>query len=173
VMGPFMVIYLGMTLVTVPEAVRALNRSQRHLWLFCILAGAGVALLGLAWGIVLLVGLPRGLGSWLMGPIWRPAYPLVLPLTVTVVGACISSGATSGLHAVGAARRSLRASVIASAICLIGGLIGAFYGGVLGTTWGVAVGTWAGALVWWWEMRAGLRELNGSHGTSQDPAPAL
>jgi hypothetical protein len=60
-----------------------------------------------------------------------------------------------------------------SVICLIGGLIGAFYGGVLGTTWGVAVGTWAGALVWWWEMRAALREFDGSHGTSQDPAPAL
>ena len=36
--------------------------------------------MALAWGVVLLVALPRGLGHWLLGPIWRPTYPLVLPL---------------------------------------------------------------------------------------------
>ena len=62
-MGPFMVIYLGMTLVTVPEAVRAMRRSLRHLRLFCLLAGVGLAVLCLAWGVMLLVALPRGLGE--------------------------------------------------------------------------------------------------------------
>ena len=39
---------------------------------------------------VLLVALPRGFGAWLLGPIWRPAYPLVLPTTITIFGWCTS-----------------------------------------------------------------------------------
>ena len=157
-MGPFMVIYLGMTLVTVPEAVRAMRRSLRHLRLFCLLAGVGLAVLSLAWGVMLLVALPRGFGDWLLGPIWRPAYPLVLPLTISIMGGCIDSGATSGLHALGAARRSLRAGLIASAIYLVCTVVGTFADGVEGTVWGLALGTWVGALVWWGQLRAALRE---------------
>ena len=168
-MGPFMIIYLGMTLVTVPEAVRAMNRSLRHLGLFCLLAGVGLGVMSLGWGLVLLVALPRGLGMWLMGPIWRPAYPLVLPLTISVVGACIGAGPTAGLHALGAARLSLRASVIGSAIYLAGGVGGALAGGVLGTAWGVGLGTWIGALVWWWHLRTGMRQFGGAAGSSGLP----
>lgn len=157
-MGPFMVIYLGMTLVTVPEAVRAMRRSLRHLRLFCVLAGVGLAVISLAWGVMLLVSLPRGLGNWLLGPIWRPAYPLVLPLTLSIMGGCIDSGATSGLHALGAARRSLRAGLIASAIYLTCTVIGTFAAGVQGTVWGLAIGTWVGAIIWWGQLRAALWE---------------
>jgi O-antigen/teichoic acid export membrane protein len=157
-MGPFMVLYLGMTLVTVPEAVRAMRRSLRHLRLFCLLAGVGLAVLCLAWGVMLLVALPRGLGEWLLGPIWRPAYPLVLPLTLSIMGGCIDSGATSGLHALGAARRSLRAGLIGSAIYLTFAVAGTFVDGVQGTVWGLALGTWIGALVWWGQLRAALWE---------------
>ena len=158
-MGPFMVIFFGMSLVTVPEAARALRRSPRHLRLFCALAGVGLAAMGLAWGVVLLVALPRGLGNWLLGPIWRPAYPLMLPLTISVIGACICSGATAGLHALGAARRSLRAELVGSTLFLVSGLVGALAGGVAGTVWGAAVATWIGSLVWWWQLRAALREF--------------
>jgi O-antigen/teichoic acid export membrane protein len=158
-MGPFMVIFFGMTLVTVPEAVRALHRSPRHLRLFCVLAGGGLAVMGLAWGVVLLVALPRGLGNWLLGPIWRPAYPLVLPLTISVIGACVCAGANSGLHALGVARRSLRAELLGSAAYLVGGVVGALAGGVVGTVWGVAFATWLGALVWWWQLHIALHEF--------------
>jgi O-antigen/teichoic acid export membrane protein len=157
-MGPFMVIYLGMTLVTVPEAVRAMRRSPRHLRLFCLLAGVGLAVMCLAWGVMLLVVLPRGFGDWLLGPIWRPAYPLVLPLTLSIMGGCIDSGATSGLHALGAARRSLRAGLVAAAIYLVCTVVGTFADGVEGMVWGLALGTWVGALVWWGQLRAALAE---------------
>jgi len=94
-MGPFMVIFFGMSLVTVPEAARVLRRSPRHLRLFCLAVSCGLALLAVAWGIVLLAALPRGLGHWLLhDAIWRPTYPLVLPLAISVVGACVTAGAT-------------------------------------------------------------------------------
>jgi len=158
-MGPFLVVFMGMSLVTIPEAARVLRHSPRRLPLFCLLVGGGLAVIGLAWGLVLLVALPRGLGDWLLGSIWRPTYPLILPLTIAVGGACISVGATSGLHALGAARRSLRAMVLASAAFLACGLVGAFIGGTVGSVRGVAVATWFGALVWWWQLHAGLKEF--------------
>jgi O-antigen/teichoic acid export membrane protein len=157
-MGPFLVIFMGLSLVTVPEASRVLRRSPQHLRIFCLLMGVGLAITGLAWGGVLLVALPRGLGNWLLGPIWRPAYPLILPLTISVAGACAGQGATSGLRALGAARRSLRAMVIASVAYLSLGLAGAALDGAVGTVRGVAVATWIGAFVWWWQLQAALRE---------------
>lgn len=163
-MGPFMVIYLGMSLVAVPEAARILRRSPRRLPLFCALTGAGLALAGLAWGIVLLVALPRGLGAWLLGGIWRPAYPLLLPLTVSVMGQCLSAGAAVGLHALGAAQRSLSAMLLSSAVFLLCSLAGAFAGGTVGIMEGAALATWISALVWWWQLRTALRDtaLRGS-----------
>ena len=115
-MGPFMVIFFGMGLVLLPEAARILKRSPRHLPLFCACASAGLALLGLAWGVVLLVALPRGLGQLMLGSLWRPTYPLVLPSTIAVMGGCVNAGAWTGLHALGTARRSLRAMVLSSAL---------------------------------------------------------
>jgi O-antigen/teichoic acid export membrane protein len=157
-MGPFLVIFMGMSLVTVPEAARVLRSAPRHLRLFCLLVGCGLALAGLAWGVVLLVALPRGLGQFVLGSLWRPTYPLVLPLTISVMGACFSAGATAGLHALGAARRSLRAMALASLAYLGFGLLGAALGGSMGVVRGAAVATWVGALVWWWQLHLGLRE---------------
>ena len=127
-MGPFMVMFLGMSLVTVPEAARVLRRSPRHLPLFCVLVARGLAA-GARLGSLVLVALPRGLGAWLLGRIWRPAYPLVLPHTIFVMGGCISDGATAGLHALGAAKRSLRAMLLSSVVFLGCGLVGASFVG--------------------------------------------
>ncbi len=157
-MGPFLVIFMGMSLVTVPEANRVLRRSPRHLALFCLVIGGALAISALAWGVVVLVALPRGLGHWLLGPIWRPTYPLVLPYVICVMGACVNVGISAGLHALGAARRSLRAMVLTSAAFLSLGVIGAAWGGAIGTVCGVAVATWIGVLMWWWQLRAALRE---------------
>ncbi len=159
VMGPFMVIFLGASLVTVPEAVRALGHSLSRLLQFSILVGLGLGIMSLTWGIVLFVAFPRGLGELLLGSIWRPTYPLIIPLTISVIGACFSAGAMAGLHALGAARRSLRAELIGSSIFLVSGLIGALAGGVFGAMCGAAVATWIGAVPWWFQLRAGLEEF--------------
>ena len=161
-MGPFMVIFFGMGLVTMPEAARILRRSPRHLPLFCLLVSGGLALLGLAWGVVLLVALPRGLGQLMLGSLWRPTYPLVWPTTLLVLGGCASAGAGTGLHALGAARRSLRAMVLGSALAVVLSLAGAAAGGAVGTMMGAAVASWIGALLFWWELRMALRESDHS-----------
>jgi O-antigen/teichoic acid export membrane protein len=157
-MGPFMVIFFGMGLVTLPEAARILRRSPRHLTLFCALVSGGLALLGLAWGIVLLVALPRGLGHLMLGNIWRPTYPLVWPITLLALGGCASAGAGTGLHALGVARRSLRAMVLSSALLVVFSLVGALTAGTVGTMYGAAVASWIGALLFWLEFAKALHE---------------
>ena len=167
-MGPVMVIFFGMGLVTLPEAARILRRSPRRLPLFCVLVSAGLTLLALVWGIVLLVALPRGLGHLLLGQLWRPTYPLVWPSVISTMGICALGGASVGLHALGAARRSLRAMLIWSALFVVLSLGGAIAGDALGTIGGTpgglvgaidgtALSSWIGALLFWWELRAELR----------------
>ncbi len=156
-MGPFMVIFFGMGLVTLPEATRILRRSPRHLPLFCMGVSGGLAVAGLAWGLILLYALPRGLGNWILPNLWRPTYPLILPLTISIVGGCVSAGAGCGLHALGAAKRSLRAMVLGSAVYVICGVAGAAAGGVEASMQGIAVAGWVGAAFFWLEFRAELR----------------
>ena len=110
--GPMTILFLGMSLVTIPEAARVLRRSPRRLPLFCLAVTAALVMAGLACGVLLLVAVPRGLGAWLLGPIWRPTYPLVFPQMIFVIGQGAGYGAGIGLHALGASRRSLRLALL-------------------------------------------------------------
>jgi O-antigen/teichoic acid export membrane protein len=157
-LGPFMVVLQGISLVTVPEASRVLRRSPRHLEPYCLVVGVGLAVMALAWGLFLVVALPHGLGALLLGSFWKHAYVLVLPFAFTIMGAGFQVGAAAGLHALGAARRSLRAMLITSALQLAFSLVGAFIDGAAGAVEGGALAAWIGALVWWRFLRAGMRE---------------
>jgi O-antigen/teichoic acid export membrane protein len=157
-MGPFQVILYGMGLVALPEAARILRRSPRHMAVFCVLLSVVLTVLAITWGVALLVALPHGLGDKLLGPIWRPAYPLVLPTALFMAGGCASSGAGTWLHALGAAKRSMRAATLTAVLCLVLGLAGAVTEGTVGTIRGAALGAWVGSLLYWWQARAARRE---------------
>jgi O-antigen/teichoic acid export membrane protein len=169
-MGPFMVIYWGMGLVTLPEAARILRRSPRHLPLFCLLVSGGLAILALGWGVILWVALPRGLGHLMLGRLWIPTYPLVWPTTLVVLGSCAGTGAGTGLHALGAARRSLRVMTTGTAVAVVLSIAGAAVGGVVWAMIGFAAGSWVGALLSWWQLRAAMRESGGTPAGSRVPA---
>ena len=160
-MGPFMVIYFGMGLVTLPEAARILRRSPRHLPLFCLLLGGGLAILALAWGVVLLVALPRGLGQLMLGDIWKPTYPLVLPTT-------IASSAHVFVPAPARAcmRWEPRGEACASCssettVSVVLGIAGAAAGGPTGAMTGYAVGSWAALFISWRQLRVAMQEYDG------------
>lgn len=157
-MGPFMVVFYGIGLVTIPEAVRVLGRAPRRLPLFCTIVASGLSVGVLIWGGLLLLVLPHGLGNLALGSIWHPTYPLVLPVTLALVGQAFASGASSGLAALGAAKRELRASTIGSVVFLVCVVFGPLAGGVMGTMIGGAIAAWVGAAVFWWELRGEGRE---------------
>ncbi|TDO69680.1 O-antigen/teichoic acid export membrane protein [Kribbella sp. VKM Ac-2571] len=157
-LGPFFIVLSGVGLVAVPEAARVLRRSVRHLPIFCLLLGGAQALAALAWGLLLLVALPDKWGHALLGQVWLTASALVLPATLSVAFAGFNTGAAAGLRALGVARRSLKAQLFASACYLVGGVTGGAIGGALGSSWGAASATFTAAFVWWFTLRAGIRE---------------
>ncbi len=158
-LGPFVAVLMGLGIVAVPEAVRVLRRSRHRLPHFCLLLGGGLAAAALTWGAALLLLLPQDVGLYVLGPVWQAAAALILPTTLATMNAGLIAGAAAGLRALGAARRSLRAQLTASAAYLVGGLAGAAMAGALGSAWGVAAATLFGSAVWWWQLRAGLREF--------------
>lgn len=171
-MGPMTILFMGMALVTLPEAGRILRRSPRNFPAFCGLVSGGLGLAGLGWGVVLLIAVPRGLGHAIIGPIWRPTYPLVLPQTIYIVAAGIAAGAGTGLHALGAARRSLRVAIIGSVISSAFALGGAVAHGASGTIYGLAAGTWIWAIVSWAEFHKAWQDTKQGRAAAYEAAEA-
>jgi O-antigen/teichoic acid export membrane protein len=159
-LGPFLALLMGLSLVTVAEGARVLRRSPHRLRLFCILLGAAQASAAALWGLTLLFAVPDSFGRFVLGALWNDSSRLILPVTLAVVGASFTSGASAGLRALGAARRSLRSQLIASAAYVTFGLTGAAMGGALGSAWGVALATLTGSGVWWLQLHIALREYH-------------
>ncbi|WP_030686998.1 membrane protein [Streptomyces globisporus] len=156
-LGPFLALLMGLSLVTVAEAARVLRRAPHRLGGFCLLLGGGQAVAALLWGAALLL-VPDRLGEFVLGGVWPSASELIVPAALGVAGAGLGTGAAAGLRALGAARRSLRAQLFASACYVVGGLGGAVVAGTVGSAWGVAAATAAGSAVWWLQLRSALRE---------------
>jgi O-antigen/teichoic acid export membrane protein len=157
-LGPFLALLMGLNLVAVPEAARVLRRAPEKLSRFCLVLGGGQAVAAAAWGAALLFVVPDALGRLLLDDVWAPASQLILPVSLSVTAAGIVSGAAAGLRALGAARRSLRVQLVASAGYLGFGLVGAVLGGAVGMSWGSTTAMWLGAGLWWSQLRAALRE---------------
>lgn len=156
-LGPFLAVLMGLSLVTVPEAARVLRRAPHRLGTFCLLLGGGQAAGALFWGAALLL-MPGRLGELVLGGVWHSASELIVPVTLAVAGAGLGTGAAAGLRALGAARRSLRCQLFASACYVGGGLGGAAVVGTVGSAWGVAAATVSGSAVWWLHLRSALCE---------------
>ncbi|WP_078886406.1 hypothetical protein [Streptomyces sp. MUSC 125] len=156
-LGPFLAVLMGLSLVTVAEAARVLRRAPHRLGPFCLLLGGGQAVAALLWGAALLL-MPDRAGAFVLGDVWHSASQLIVPATLGVAGAGLGTGAAAGLRALAAARRSLRSQLIASACYVTGGLGGAAVAGTVGSAWGVAAATVGSSAVWWLQLRSALRE---------------
>ncbi|WP_395366451.1 hypothetical protein ACHGLA_34640 [Streptomyces sp. YH02] len=156
-LGPFLAVLMGLSLVTVAEAARVLRQASHRLRAFCLLLGGGQAAAALLWGAALLL-VPDRLGELVLGGVWQAASELIVPATLGVAAASLGTGAAAGLRALAAARRSLRCQLIASTLYVGGGLGGAVVAGTVGSAWGVAAATLGSSAVWWLELRSALRE---------------
>lgn len=158
-LGPFLAVLMGLSLVTVPEAARVLREAPHRLGTFCLLLAGGLAGSALLWGAALLL-VPDWAGEHVLGEVWRSASQLIMPVTVGVAGAGVGVGAAAGLRALAAARRSLRCQLFASVGYAGGGLGGAALAGTVGSAWGVAAANVAASALWWLQLRSALREHN-------------
>ncbi|MEU2155870.1 hypothetical protein ABZ532_12790 [Streptomyces sp. NPDC019396] len=155
-LGPFLAVLMGLSLVTVAEAARVLRRAPHRLAAFCLLLGGAQAAAALLWGAALLL-VPDPFGRLVLGDVWHSASQLIVPATLGVAGAGLGTGAAAGLRALGAARRSLRCQLFASACYAGGGIGGAAVAGTVGSAWGVAAATVGSSAVWWLHLRSAVR----------------
>jgi O-antigen/teichoic acid export membrane protein len=160
IFGPISVVLAAMGLIVIPEAARVLKRAPTRLGWFSLAIAVGVSGIITLWGVTLLVGLPRGLGDIMLGPIWRPTLPLVLPMTVAMIAQGCAVGPVAVLHALGAARRSLRLVIIAALLSLACAVIGGLIRGAPGVVWGTAVAGFLSTGLTWWQLRVALRQHN-------------
>jgi hypothetical protein len=107
---------------------------------------------------VVVVLLPDAIGTRVMGSTWSAAAEVVVPYVLVTIGLTASAGPQTGLRALAAARRGLRARLLAAPLMLTGAIGGAALGGAVGAAWGMAAGYWAAAVVWWWQFRLAVRE---------------
>jgi O-antigen/teichoic acid export membrane protein len=157
-MGPFLVVLMGISQVAVPEASRVFHRNSGHLTRFCFVLGGSQAAAAVVWGLILITVFPLGPGPALLKELWMPTAQLLPAITLTVAAASFTTAATAGLRAMGVARRSLRAQLAGSAAYAIAGATGAILGGALGASWGVTTAQVLAALVWWHQLRAALAD---------------
>ncbi|MFI8930478.1 hypothetical protein ACIG3E_22690 [Streptomyces sp. NPDC053474] len=160
-LGPFLAMLMGLSLVTVPEAARVLRQAPHRLGTFCLMLSGALAGAALLWGVALLLVPDRG-GELVLGDVWGAASDLIVPAALGVAGSSLGIGAAAGLRALAAARRSLRAQLSASTCYVGGGLGGAALGGAVGSAWGVAAATVISSAVWWLQLRSALRERHHS-----------
>jgi O-antigen/teichoic acid export membrane protein len=158
-LGPLNVVVQGFYLVAVPGAVNVLRNSARRFETLCVAAGLLLAAVALAWAVILVL-LPESFGRTLMGSVWGPAHDILLVWGLAFAAINLGTGASIGLRALAAARRTLRAAVVTSIAGFVGAVGGAFLGGLAGSSLGYLIAQAVGIGVWWWEFRGGMRDHN-------------
>ena len=152
--GPVLVFAQGIVLVAIPEGTRLLRTSIDHLrravvgvtWLLCAIFGA--------WTAVLLL-LPSSAGQTVLGASWEGARSVLVPVALAWAGLVATTGPIVGLRVLAAAQRTLRVSLLSSALIVGGGVAGAFIGGGAGAAWGLAAAMSLSASLWLWEFGRG------------------
>jgi O-antigen/teichoic acid export membrane protein len=155
-LGPLTVFFVAMFVISVPEVIRARERSPAALPRMVVILGAAMVLATGAWvGAVVLV--PDSMGRALLGANWGPARHLLPAMALVTAAHGCALAAVAGLRALGAARESLRARLWGAPVLLLGAIVGATFAGAYGAGVGLAAGAWIDAILAWAAFRQMLR----------------
>ena len=157
-MGPFRILSYGVGMMTIPEGAALMRRAPRKALRFCVALSFGQTLLAAVWTVALLIALPLGFGQLMLGGLWEKTYPLVVPTALAVIAGCAGTGAFTGLHAMGAAKRSMRLALANSVIALSVALAGCLLGSILVTLYLIAAAACFGTVLSWWQFRRAMHE---------------
>jgi hypothetical protein len=167
-LGPINILNMGITAPAITEAVRISRRSARRMLKFSLAVGVGLAVASVVWGVGMYL-LPAHVGHALLRKSWAPAHEVILPFTAVMAASGMLTGATVGLRALAAAKRSMRARLITGALAIPAATVGAIVDGAFGAALGLAVALWLGSVLWWWGLRA---EVEHFEQTKARSAPA-
>jgi O-antigen/teichoic acid export membrane protein len=154
--GPVNIVLQGVSLLSVPEGVRLLDRSAAQLRrglvaLTIVTTGAAVG-----WAVVLLL-LPDWLGRELLGASWPGARAVLLPVGIAWIALALQVPAMAGLKVFAAAGRTLRVSILTAVLTVIASGAGATIGGAEGAAWLLALVAVVAVPAWWLPLRSEYR----------------
>jgi O-antigen/teichoic acid export membrane protein len=158
VIGPVVALLMGVGQVAVPEAARALTRGRRPLLKLGGLLSGGLASIALAWGLVVVVVFPLGIGELVLGDVWPEAHVLVLGVVVSSAAGCAQVGPSAALRALGRADLTMQCQITVTTLFVGMAAVGAVLWDAQGAVWGTAVASLIGAGIWWSRLRKGERE---------------
>ncbi len=156
-LSPLNVVYQGIHLIGVPEGVRALTTSAGRLIRFAVGVSTGLAAIILGWGLLLSL-LPGEIGQTVLKDAWAPARSVIVPLTLSLALAGVSTGAVIGLRVLAAAQRSLHVTIVGSIGALVGGVVGVILAGAQGVAWATVIASVFNVGLWWWQFRRALAD---------------
>lgn len=160
--GPLGVLFTSAGVVTVAEGVRLLRRSSASLMRAVRAVSLSLALITVAWGVVMHT-LPARIGRLVLGQNWAGAESVIIPLTLAMAGLALAFGPVTGLRSLAAAKRSLRARIADATLTTTIMLSGTIINGAVGAAWGSAVAAGIRVPIWWWQFLRALREHEASN----------
>lgn len=166
---PFTTFQVAATTHWLGEVARSTGR--RRIWRHAV-AGSSIAALIAAANMAVMLVLPNGIGTALLGDSWQPAKPLLLPVGVQIVVLGLLTGPQAGLLGLRAMNKAMAIGITTTVISLIAAGVGAALGGAKGALWLVAAGQAVVMLVWWATFAAHLRHTEIHAGPSSAPAVA-
>ncbi|HEY3561731.1 MAG TPA: hypothetical protein VGL05_29905 [Kribbella sp.] len=156
--GPVAALLMGVGQVAVPEAARALTRGGRALWRLSAALSGGLSAIALAWGVVILVVFPLGIGELVLGSVWADARTLVLGVIISAAAGCLYVGPSAGLRALGRADQTMQCQIVATTMFVVFATVGGVFWQAQGVVWGSATASVLGIGVWWSRLAKARRE---------------
>lgn len=154
--GPITTLANGVRVAGTPIAVRQRERGPAPLRRVTVVLGGGLALLVVAW-TVLVLAMPDRWGEAIVGDSWAPAVEVLPAIAVNNVAAALAAGLLISLRALADARRSLRGRLATGGLRLLGAAVGAALAAGEGAAWGLAGGAVLGLGVLYGQYRVSLR----------------
>jgi O-antigen/teichoic acid export membrane protein len=156
--GPVAALLMGVGQVAVPEAARALIRGRRPLVKLCLALSGGLALMGVAWGLVVIVIFPFGPGEVVLGEVWPDARVLTVGVIVSYAAGCLHVGPSAGLRALGRADLTMQCQLTVTGLFVGLAAVGAILFDAQGAVWGTAIASVVGIWIWWSRLQKAERE---------------
>jgi O-antigen/teichoic acid export membrane protein len=169
-LGPLNILNMGVTAPAVAESVRIARRSPRRMLHAVTILAVVLVVVFTVWGVAMYL-LPDAVGEALLKRSWQPAHHVILPYTAVMAASGMLTGATVGLRAMAAAKRSMRSRLVTGVLAVTGGVAGAATYGAAGAALGLAAGLWIGGIQWWQQLRAAVAEEEDRRRAAAAPAP--
>jgi O-antigen/teichoic acid export membrane protein len=163
-LGPLGIVAAAIMSFLLPEVSRRTQLTSR---LRLRLAGgvsAGVVVGSLLFAAVLLL-IPDGLGTRLLGDTWAGASSVLLPMSLASAAAGASLGPAIVVYAMGQARRTFLLHAFEAPLIIACMATGVVLGGTPGAAWGMAVSMTTMVPLWFWTLHR-LLATEGRHATA-------